>query len=154
MFFRNERLWISLFVSGRKICSQPGQLFCNPKYPLYCISKDLVCDGKRNCPEGSDEEKELCSPGGNLEKSIMGKSASDTTQIGQDWEVVASEVLKKLIANDQRHLRKSDVTSTTERSMVIWSDDNSSGMDSFTHVRYLFCLSGHNLEKRGTDKNH
>jgi hypothetical protein len=34
--------------------------FIHPLGTLFCISQALVCDGIKNCPNGADEELQLC----------------------------------------------------------------------------------------------
>lgn len=109
---------------GRDICSQPNQFSCKSiGYPVYCISKKLVCDGNRNCPfEGRDEEKEMCALRDTYDK--VGFGLADTSHIGRGWEFLASEFLKKLTSKEGL-VKKTDLSASTEKSTILWSDDGS-----------------------------
>ncbi|KAK6625496.1 hypothetical protein RUM43_005795 [Polyplax serrata] len=109
---------------GREICSQPDMFPCRSiGYQVYCISKDLVCDGKRNCPfEGRDEDKEVCATDGNYDKDGFG--LTDSSNIGRGWEFLALEFPKKFTSKDNLgHLKKTETSSSTEKSTILWSDD-------------------------------
>lgn len=120
--------FVFFLLLGREICSQPDQHPCgNTRYPIYCIAKDLVCDGKRNCPfEGSDEDKELCSNGGHSGKHGIGKPAAENSHT-QNWEFIAAEFIKKLSSKEHGSLKNKDPTSSTEKSTVLWSDEGNMG---------------------------
>lgn len=44
-------------------CS-PGEMQCSTKNSTadisHCITQEQICDGRKDCPEGDDEKKELC----------------------------------------------------------------------------------------------
>lgn len=96
-----------------------------PHYSIYCIGAELVCDGRRNCPySGNDEDQTLC------EATDYGKPPSarekDNFQFGQGLQYLATEMLKKFIVSKNGN-KKTDASST-EKSTVLWFDDDAGKM--------------------------
>ncbi|KAF2901974.1 hypothetical protein ILUMI_04210 [Ignelater luminosus] len=103
---RGRKLVITAVGQG-DICQEEGQHICMRIgwKPALCVSEQLICDGKPNCPKGaptSDEDEELCK----------NRLLSQTS-----WQQLAEEVIKNIppgLINSRRRQNKVKDNTVTE----------------------------------------